>query len=117
MDSTLKRILVVDDDDAVLSLLTDIFSREGYVVRKASSAVQAIASFDESVHLVVSDLDMPGINGVELAGLLKSRFPIPVVAVTGLKIEKPPVFDAILHKPVLPRELLRVIRDRLSQQR
>lgn len=82
--STLGRVLVVDDEPEVRSVLRDILDDAGYAVKTAASGVQAlttIPSFEPDVMLL--DLQMPGITGVEVLAHVRARYPeLRVVVVT-----------------------------------
>ncbi|CAN5847037.1 sigma-54 dependent transcriptional regulator [soil metagenome] len=70
------RILIVDDDAAIRETLTDHLSGEGYTVLAADSAEQALnrmSDFDPA--LVVTDVRMPGMTGIELASHVRERSP------------------------------------------
>jgi DNA-binding NtrC family response regulator len=81
----MSRILVVDDEDAVRTLMLEILERAGHEVVGAATAAEALARLEDNrIELVVSDLVMPGLSGVELLELLHERHPeLPVVIVTG----------------------------------
>lgn len=62
-------ILVVDDDPSVLSAVTRFLLVSGYTVvvaRSGAGALHAARSFSAEIHLVVTDLEMPGTNGIDL---------------------------------------------------
>ncbi|WP_349369012.1 response regulator [Salinarimonas sp.] len=83
---TPRRVLVVDDDPLVLASVVDMLIDLGHTVLSASSGAEALARLDESgdVDLVLSDLAMPGMTGVELAERLRRRDPRPkVLLMTG----------------------------------
>jgi len=66
----LKTILVVDDDPATLELVSAIFLGGEYNVLTASSgesAVQRSRDYKSEIHLLLSDFQMPGMSGIELA--------------------------------------------------
>jgi PAS domain S-box-containing protein len=71
------RILVVDDDEIVRAVLTEQLEAAGYVILPAGSAAAALALLDagEAVDLVVSDLSMPGMDGMALIGEVQRRKP------------------------------------------
>jgi len=81
-----RRILVVDDHDAMRRALSDLIeSREGLTVcAVAASAEEAVALFDAtSPDLVVADLSLPGMDGIELTRVLRDRRPdLPVLVVS-----------------------------------
>lgn len=59
-------ILLVEDDDALRSGLTELFTREGYTVTAAANAAQARRQFSASIDLIVLDVTLPDGNGVSL---------------------------------------------------
>ena len=78
-------ILIVDDDDAVRDVLYDLFSEE-HLCHAAGSAEQALAFIREQPYdVVLTDISMPGLSGVELLGHLRQSRPgTPVIVVTGI---------------------------------
>jgi CheY-like chemotaxis protein len=78
--------LLVDDEDLVRMSTADMLLDLGYEVIEARSAEEAIANVGEGLHpdLLVTDHLMPGMNGVELAHLLRTQIPgLPVLIVSG----------------------------------
>jgi CheY-like chemotaxis protein len=76
-------VLVVDDDPAIVRALRRILESEGYSVRPAGSALEALRVAD-GVSLAVIDVMMPGMNGLELAERLRQDRPgFPILFVTG----------------------------------
>src|SRR4051794_8886574 len=70
------RILIVDDEPGIRKLLGLIFTAEGYEVRLAADAVEAMQICgSESFDVLLSDVRMPGMNGHELVRWVVSRFP------------------------------------------
>ncbi|WP_289052499.1 response regulator [uncultured Methylobacterium sp.] len=86
-DASDKRVvLVVDDDSAVRDITTTRLAEAGYAVREAGSGLAAIQALeaDAAVDLAVLDFAMPGMNGVEVATVIRSRWPaIQILFVTG----------------------------------
>ncbi len=84
MDNQIK-ILVVDDDPEICHLIEQILKREGYQVDVSFSGIEAlqmIRSFN--YHLLLTDLEMPGVDGLELARKAKKQDPeIRVIMVAG----------------------------------
>lgn len=82
-----ERVLVVDDDAAVARVLQRLLERHGYAVeiaRDPAAALERVAR-DDSVELVITDYDMPQMNGLDLAERIRDLRPgLPVVLVTGL---------------------------------
>ena len=71
--NTDKTILLVDDSDMVLALLSFQLQGEGYCVIEAGDGKQASQFFDgRSIDLVITDLNMPNMNGLELISLIRT---------------------------------------------
>ena len=83
--SPLARVLVVDDERDMLEILRDFLGDEGYEVTVASSGEQALAEFARAgADLVITDLRMPGIDGLQTLVRVKQLDPqVPVIVVTG----------------------------------
>ena len=79
------RILVVDDEPAVLEIAALVLQKSGYEVRKAKDGFQALVELRRSVpDVIVSDLRMPNMSGFELLSVVRRRFPhVAVIAVSG----------------------------------
>ena len=86
---THSRILLVEDDAEMRSLLTEALRDEGYAVDAAENATQAamaiVAERDtiDAYDLVLSDVRMPGITGIELTAFVRRLLGPPVVLVSG----------------------------------
>lgn len=80
-----KKILVVDDEKAIINLLKQAFLRAGYDVRSAESAENALDILEkENIHVMFFDLNLPQMNGVELCKVVKKNMPMTVIyAITG----------------------------------
>ena len=78
-------VAVVDDDRAVLQSLESLLESVGYIVRLFASAEALLASDSVSLTIcVISDIGMPGMNGIALKALLLQRYPdLPVILITG----------------------------------
>jgi CheY-like chemotaxis protein len=80
-----KRILIVDDSDAVRQIICRSLERSGYVVcGEAADGVEAITKARElKPDLIVMDLIMPGISGIEATSVIRSTMPkVPIIAFT-----------------------------------
>jgi DNA-binding NtrC family response regulator len=107
---TLKRVLVVDDDPVLQRSFDRVLSGKGYAVIAAANAADALAKLArEEYDAVYTDIRMPGMDGLALAGRLKAKRPwLPVVIVTGYgsaasetQAKKIGV-SGFLHKPLSP---------------
>ena len=112
------RVLVVDDDPGVRYTLREILASEGLAVEEAGDGAEALARFEaQPAPLVVTDLRMPGMDGMELLRKLALRSPAPrVVVITAHGSERQAV-DAMkagaydyFRKPFENEELLSVVR-------
>ena len=120
------RVLVVDDNASLLRFLVSAFSANGCTVTPAAAAEQALALITEqSFDLVISDIKMPGLSGLDLLRAVKGRQPgTPVVLITGNPSVNSAVFGLrhgaydYLPKPFSIREvqelLARIRADRLK---
>lgn len=107
------QILVVDDDQDILQLVSIHLKRQGYKVEQASNADEALLLLeDKEVDLAIVDVMMPGMTGFELTKILTSELEIPVILLTakGQLADKEKGFIAgsedYIVKPFEPKELL-----------
>ena len=83
------RILVVDDSPTTRAVLHNVFTAAGYFVSTATDGIDAIERLrSRAVDLVVSDVEMPRLNGFDLARQVKSKYGLPVILVTGREKEE-----------------------------
>lgn len=111
-------ILVVDDDDAVRDVVSQVLSDEGYRVRQASDGLAALAALQtDPIHLVLADVQMPRLGGLALAHLLLARVhPVPVVLMGAVAPRARPAEAPFVAKPFMLEQLLRVIAEALSRR-
>jgi two-component system chemotaxis sensor kinase CheA len=83
------RILVVDDSPTTRTIVRNVLTAAGYSVRTASDGVDALERLrSQPVDLVVSDVQMPRMSGLELTRQVKSQFGFPIILVTGMEKEE-----------------------------
>ena len=119
VDSTPSRILIVDDDEAVLELAEEFLRRAGHEPQSATSGRIALELFQEcasEIDVVVLDLTMPDLDGHEVFKVMREiRADIPVVVATGYSRgvleERFPneTLLSFLRKPFEPEQLLEAI--------
>ncbi len=80
----MEKILIIDDEKSVLDMLNVVFKKEGYRVKKSLSAQKALELIDEEdFDLILSDIRLPQISGMELLRKVKEKKPgIPVIMIT-----------------------------------
>ena len=79
----MSRILVADDEPAIRKVVRDALEREGHDVVTALDGQEALERFDEGAFdLVVTDLAMPRVDGLELVKELRRRSPLPILVLT-----------------------------------
>ncbi len=82
---SVKKILIVDDQQGIRLLLNEIFKNEGYETFLASNGIEAVQYVDNNViDCALLDMKIPGMNGLEILKHIKSLFKeLPVVMMTG----------------------------------
>ncbi|MCB9555681.1 MAG: sigma-54-dependent Fis family transcriptional regulator [Deltaproteobacteria bacterium] len=118
MQQTLKRILVVDDEENIRHLLTTVLKREGLEARAVASAQEALEAIDaEPFDVLLSDVRMPQVSGLELLEQVQARQPSLVVIMmsaygtidAALEAIKKGAYDYI-NKPFKPAEVVLLLR-------
>jgi signal transduction histidine kinase/streptogramin lyase len=113
--SAAQRVLLVEDDDIAAEVLAGLLQAQGHSVTRAPHALAALAEVDAArggFDMILLDLDLPGMDGCTLAGMLRTRgLEVPMLAVTASSHgdEESRIraagMDALLRKPVLPEML------------
>jgi two-component system response regulator RegX3 len=112
-----SRILVVEDEESYSDPLSYLLRREGYEVAVAETGPAALAQFDKNgADLVLLDLMLPGLSGVDVCRQLRQRSSVPVIMLTAKDSEIDKVVgleigaDDYVTKPYSSRELLARIK-------
>lgn len=121
----LHRILVVDDEPLIQSILAEEFEDAGYEVSKASSGNEAFQTLIQSkVDLVVSDVKMPGMSGIDLLLKIQSHMPHPPPMVLVSAFSETTAQEAyhegaqgVFAKPIDYEALSKTVRKRLLPMR
>jgi DNA-binding response OmpR family regulator len=110
MPATPAIVLVVDDDPDVLNMLAVVLLSANYTVLRACDGAEALAIAErERPDLILSDVNMPKLTGVELAARLRARedgYGPPILLMSGVEPPALPDRTAFLPKPFLPDRLL-----------
>jgi len=119
-----ETILVLEDNDAVRELAVRVLERCGYTVLEANGGSEArriAAGHDGPIHLLLTDVILPGESGPEAAGKLSTQRPeMKVLYMSGYTDEvivdrgAEPGLDEILEKPFSPQRLAHMVRNRLA---
>lgn len=119
-----RTVLLVDDDAAVAAALENALKANGYRVLVARDGLEALdfhESHADAIHLLITDLEMPNMNGQDLARrLVQDRPDLPIIFMSGSPNPDPPFSPAafpnhlFLQKPFLPSALLAKLSSVLS---
>ena len=117
MAEKLKRILVVDDEENTRLALTRLLSREGYEVHTAANGLEALSCLRNSpVELIITDLNMPEMNGLAFLRELNREYPTSNVIMITAFGEVESYLEALnlgafeyLNKPLRLEELRKVM--------
>jgi two-component system chemotaxis response regulator CheY len=114
-----KRILTVDDSGSVRSLVSNALRQAGFVVVEAVDGADALDKVGDGFDMVITDINMPNIGGIELLGRLRARVEtrfVPVLVLT-TESQKPLREQAVaagasgwVVKPFEPASLVAVVR-------
>jgi DNA-binding NtrC family response regulator len=120
-----ERILIVDDEEANCEFLQELLTHQGYEVETATDGVTGLARLEQSsFHVILSDLKMPQMSGVELLQRMKERSPSTIGIIftgyatieTAVEAMKAGAYDYIT-KPFRVEEILLVLQRALEFQR
>jgi CheY-like chemotaxis protein len=113
----MPRVLVVDDQANVRTMISIVLRINGFEIVEADSAASAVKLFGESsFDLAIVDIFLQGASGFDLIATLRRRLPgLPVIAISGMTpldflSEMPELSDVVcLQKPFRPPDLMRAI--------
>ena len=122
----MSTILIVEDNEKNMKLARDVLQSRGYVTLEAVTGEDGVRmAIEKKPDLVLMDIQLPGINGIEALQQLRadpSTRAIPVIAVTASAMAQnrqqilAAGFDAYQPKPIDVKLFLRVVRDMLDQR-
>ena len=121
-DGSMRRVLVIEDDDNVLDVVKTWLEREGYEVLGATDGNQGLEFMDKKPDLVILDVMLPGLDGLTVCQEIRKRSPVPILMlsarsdtidrVVGLETGA----DDYLGKPFHPKELVARVRAMFRRQ-
>lgn len=118
-----ERLLIVEDEETLCESLKRVLSREGYTVDTAGSAESALEMLEDGVYdLIVTDIILPGITGIELLKKIKERMPEQIVIITTAYASLETAVEALrtgaydyVVKPVMHEEIKQIVKNALTQ--
>ena len=122
------RVLVIDDEPQIRSMLRMMLERAGHEVEEAPDGIEGIRIYrNNPVDLIISDLIMPNKDGIGMIIELKKEFPdVKIIAMSGGGLNKPEGYlegakklgaQQTLTKPIDRDELLRTVSDILNEKK
>ena len=112
-----QRVLVVEDDAKTSGIVKLYLEKEGYAVLTAEDGLQGLTVAREcSPNLIVLDLLLPGLGGLDLCRIIRSESPVPIIMLTARSTEPDKLAglglgaDDYVSKPFSPRELVARVR-------
>ena len=117
MDATTKKILVVDDEPQIVKVVKAYLEKAGFAVVSAADGSAALAVFQrEKPDLVILDLNLPGLDGMEVCRTIRRSSEVPVMMLTARVEETDKLIglelgaDDYVIKPFSPREVVARVR-------
>lgn len=117
MTSEERKVLVVDDEEKIVEVVRSYLENSGYVVSYATNGNKALELFDVfKPDLVVLDLMLPDLNGIEVCKALRKKSRVPIIMLTARVDEEDKLIgldmgaDDYITKPFSPRELVGRVR-------
>ncbi|MDP6041270.1 MAG: response regulator [Candidatus Latescibacteria bacterium] len=119
----MPRILVIDDEEMIRSLLREVLQQDGHEIVEASDGQVGIEQYrEQDIDLIITDILMPGKDGFETIRELTETHPgIKIIALTGYGLHNLPVaYDLgaskVFEKPINPRDLRQAVKDLLNEE-
>lgn len=118
-----ERLLIVEDEEVLCESLKRVLQREGYTVDAVNNAEAAVEIFEDGFYdLIITDIILPGITGIELLKKIKERLPEQIVIImtayasldTAVEALRSGAYDYVV-KPVMHEEIKQIVRNALMQ--
>src|SRR5512135_2956065 len=118
-----ERLLIIEDEETLRESLKRVFLREGYEVDVADSSETAMKIMDGRIYdLIVSDIILPGMNGIELLKKCREQNPEQIVIIityasleTAVEALRAGAYDYIV-KPIIHEEIKRIVKNALRER-
>jgi CheY-like chemotaxis protein len=117
-------ILLIEDEEMLRALYCEVLEIYGHSVTAAANGEEAIALFNDSIELVITDMNMPRKSGLQTAAALRRRAPnVPIIAMSGHPGQSEELTrfatergaNRFLFKPFTPQVLCDAVTDVLAQ--
>jgi DNA-binding response OmpR family regulator len=112
-NQSLGKVLIIDDEEAILKMLSQTLSRKGYSPDIATTAGEGLEKIkSENYCFIITDIKMPGVSGAKVASEAKKikGSQMPVIGMSGTPwLLDENLFDAVLPKPFFRKELIDII--------
>ncbi len=109
------KILVIDDEEQIVLVLTLALSKYGFDVEMATNGLEGIKKFDEECFdLVITDIRMPGLGGNDVVKYVRNseKYFTPVIGISGTPwLREDAYFDAVFNKPFSIEDLVDTVRN------
>lgn len=118
------RLLIIEDEETLCESLKRVLTREGYAVEAVHTAESGMEALDSSVFdLIVTDIVLPGISGIEFLKRIKELHPLQIIIImtayasleTAVEALRAGAYDYIV-KPVMHEEIKQIVRNALTQR-
>jgi len=116
-------ILVIDNDEDVLRGITRRLESAGYNCQTANSGAQGLSTFSHGgIDLIITDLNMPALNGVEMIKKIRQFNDVPIIVITGFRAEYNAQINnlhgvIVMQKPFDSQHLIDLVIAQLASSR
>ncbi|MDD4028516.1 MAG: response regulator transcription factor [Caldisericia bacterium] len=88
LEKTKKRLLIVDDERELVAITKKYFEYEGFLVSTAFTGLEALRKIDDTYDIVILDISMPNMDGMEVCRKIRRHFDLPIVFLTAKSEEE-----------------------------
>lgn len=119
-----ERLLIVEDEETLSESLQRVLSKDGYEVDAVNSAEAALKNLEEAAYdLIITDITLPGIDGIELLRRIREKFSDQIVIImtayasieTAVGALRGGAYDYVI-KPIIHEEIKRIVRNALRER-
>jgi len=119
-----ERLLIVEDEETLSESLQRVLSKDGYEVDAVNSAEAALKNLEEAAYdLIITDITLPGIDGIELLRRIREKFSDQIVIImtayasieTAVSALRGGAYDYVI-KPIIHEEIKRIVRNALRER-